>query len=297
MTTTLVLGGTGKTGSRVAARLRNLGTNVRVGSRTSDVPFDWEDDSTWAAALDGADSAYISYYPDVSFPGAAPRVGAFARAAVASGARRLVLLSGRGEPGAAPTESGVRDCGAVWTVLRCAWFAQNFSEHFLLQPVLDGVIALPADDIAEPFLDANDVADVAVAALRLDNHAGRTYELTGPRLLTFSDIAGELSRATGREIRYLPITAEQYADAAVRAGVPIEEVEPLSELFTRVLDGHNAYLTDDVERILGRRPLDFAEYVRDTAATGVWSTTSVSARHDQVIARTAMSDETGGGVR
>lgn len=186
MTTTLVLGGTGKiggigkTGSRVAALLRDLGTNVRIGSRTSEVPFDWDDDTTWAPALDGVDSAYLCYYPDVSFPGAAGRVAAVARTAVAHGARRLVMLSGRGEPETVPAEDGVRGSGAEWTVLRCAWFAQNFSEHFLLQPVLDGVIALLAADIAEPFLDVDDVADVAVATLIRDGHAGRTYELTGP---------------------------------------------------------------------------------------------------------------------
>ena len=190
---------------------------------------------------------------------------------MAHGARRLVMLSGRGEPEAVPAEDGVRGSGAEWTVLRCAWFAQNFSEHFLLQPVLDGVIALPAADVAEPFLDVDDVADVAVATLTRDGHAGRTYELTGPRLLTFVDVAAELTRATGREIRYLPVTAAQYADAALAAGVPAEEIEPLSELFARVLDGHNAHLTDGVELVLGRRPRDFADYAHDTAATSVWS--------------------------
>ena len=195
MTTTLVLGGNGKTGSRVAARLRELGRPVRIGSRTGDPRFDWADDKTWPPALRGVESAYISYYPDVSFPGAAERVGAFAKTAVTSGARRLVLLSGRGEPDAEPSEQAVRDSGAEWTILRSSWFAQNFSEHFLLEPVLDGVIALPAADIAEPFIDVTDVADVAVAALTRDGHVGKVYELTGPRLLTFGAVAAELARA------------------------------------------------------------------------------------------------------
>ena len=271
MTTTLVLGGTGKTGSRVAARLRDLGTNVRIGSRTSEVPFDWDDDTTWAPALERRRLGVPLLLPGRLLPGAAGRVAAVARTAVAHGARRLVMLSGRGEPEAVPAEDGVRGSGAEWTVLRCAWFAQNFSEHFLLQPVLDGVIALPAADVAEPFLDVDDVADVAVATLTRDGHAGRTYELTGPRLLTFADVAAELTRATGREIRYLPVTAAQYADAALAAGVAAEEIEPLSELFARVLDGHNAHLTNGVELVLGRRPRDFADYAHDTAATGVWS--------------------------
>ena len=271
MTTTLVLGGNGKTGSRVAARLLELGRPVRIGSRTGEPRFDWADDTTWAPALRGVGSVYISYYPDVSFPGAADRVGAFAKMAVASGGRRLVLLSGRGEPDAEPSEQAVRDSGVEWTILRSSWFAQNFSEHFLLQPVLEGVIALPAADIAEPFIDVTDVADVAVAALTRDGHAGKVYELTGPRLLTFADVAAELSRATGRVVRYVQVTCADYADAAARAGVPGDEIEPLTDLFTRVLDGHNAHLSDDVERVLGRRPRDFADYAHDTAATGIWS--------------------------
>lgn len=266
MTTTLVLGGTGKTGRRVAARLPH---DVRLGSRSGQPPFDWTDDTTWAPALDGVDSVYLSYYPDISFPDAAPRVTAFARAAVDAGVTRLVLLSGRGEPDAEPAEQGVRDAGVEWTILRCSWFMQNFSEHFLLQPVLEGVIALPAGDVAEPFLDLDDLAGVAVATLTQPGHAERVYELTGPRLLTFADVAAELSAATGREIRYLPVTAEEYATAAVQAGVPAQEIEPLTELIVRVLDGHNAHLSRDVERVLGRPARDFTDYAH--AAAGAWA--------------------------
>ena len=266
--TILVLGGTGKSGRRIAARLHQH--DIRIASRRGEYRFDWDDDSSWARAAAGADAVYISYYPDVSFPGAADRVGAFARTAVANGVRHLVLLSGRGEPDAEPTEDAVRESGAESTILRCGWFMQNFSEHFLLEPVLDGVIALPAGDVAEPFLDVDDLADVAVAALTRAGHVGAVYELTGPRLLTFADVAAELSRATGRDIEYVSVPIEQYPAAAAEAGVPAEEIAPLTELFARVLDGHNAYLTSDVERVLGRRARDFAEYAAEAAATGVW---------------------------
>jgi uncharacterized protein YbjT (DUF2867 family) len=268
MTTTLVLGGTGKTGRRVAARLSH---DVRLGSRSGQPPFDWSDDTTWAPALDGIDSVYLSYYPDISFPDAAPQVTAFARAAADAGVTRLVLLSGRGEPDAEPAEQGVRDAGVEWTILRCSWFMQNFSEHFLLQPVLEGVIALPAGDVGEPFIDVDDLAEVAVAALTQSGHAERIYDLTGPRLVTFADAAAELSAATGREIRYLPVTPEEYAAAAVQAGVPAEEVEPLTELIVRVLDGHNAHVSGDVERVLGRPARDFTDYARDAASAGAWT--------------------------
>ncbi len=88
---------------------------------------------------------------------------------------------------------------------------QNFTEGYLLDPVREGVIALPAGDVAEPFVDVDDIADVAVAALTEDGHTGRLYELTGPRLLTFAEVAAELSKATGRDIVYVPLGIEEYA--------------------------------------------------------------------------------------
>jgi uncharacterized protein YbjT (DUF2867 family) len=271
MDTILVLGGTGKTGRRVARRLVARGLPVRIGSRSGEPPFDWEDRATWAPALRGVGSVYITYYPDVAFPGGAEATGSFAELAVASGARRLVLLSGRGEEGALQAERAVRDAGAEVTVVRASWFAQDFSEHFLLEPVRGGVVALPVEDVAEPFIDVEDIADVAVAALTSDGHAGKLYEVTGPRLLTFTEAVAEIAAATGREVRFQPVSPEEYASAAVEQGVPAEEVKFLTELFTTVLDGRNAHLTDGVRRALGRPPRDFSDFVREAAATGVWS--------------------------
>jgi uncharacterized protein YbjT (DUF2867 family) len=266
--TILVIGGTGKTGRRVARRLSTLGLPVRVGSRSGEPPFDWADQSTWAPALRGVTAAYLVYYPDVSALEAAPAIRAFSRLAVASGVRRLVLLSGRGEEEAHAAEHEVRTSGAEWTILRASWFAQNFSEDYLLEPVLSGALALPAEDIAEPFVDAEDVAEVAVAALTEDGHAGQTYELTGPRLLTFTEAAAEITKASGREVRYLAVPPEQYADVLAKAGVPDEYIGLLIGIFTRVLDGRNAHLTDGVRRALGREPRDFSDYAR--AAAPVW---------------------------
>jgi uncharacterized protein YbjT (DUF2867 family) len=189
---------------------------------------------------------------------------------VASGVRRLVLLSGRGEEQAWPSEDAVRDAGAEWTILRASWFAQNFSEHFLLEAVRAGVIALPAGDVAEPFIDVDDIADIAVAALPADGHAGKAYEVTGPRLLTFADVAAELTVATGREIRYVAVSPAEFRLLAVEQGVPPDEVEELTELFGRTLDGRNAVLTDGVRQALGRPAREFADYARAAAASGVW---------------------------
>ena len=274
---TLVLGGTGKTGRRVVQRLTAHGVPARVGSRSGQPPFDWEDPSTWAAALDGVGSVYISYYPDIAAPGAVQVVGSFAELAVHSGARRLVLLAGRGEPESESAEQAVRDSGADLTILRSTWFSQNFSEDYLLEPVLAGEVALPAGDTPEPFIDADDIADVAVAALTEDGHVGRLYELTGPRLLTFAEAVHEIAEATGREIRYVPVSIDEYATAATGQGVPDEVIDILTYLFGEVLDGRNAHLADGVQRALGREPRDFADYARTAATTGVWSPSAVTA--------------------
>jgi len=268
---TLVLGGTGKTGRRVVTRLTRRNLPVRVGSRTAGVPFDWQRPDTWPAALDGVGAVYISYFPDIAAPGAAETVGEFARVAVTSGARRLVLLSGRGEEGARQCEQAVRDSGGEVTLVRCAWFNQNFSEDFLLDPVLAGEVALPAGEVAEPFIDADDIAEVAAVALTEDGHASELYELTGPRLLTFADAVGEIATATGRSIQYISVSLEDYAAGATEHGVPADVVAALSHVFGEVLDGRNAHLCDGVQRALGRPPRDFTDYARDTAATGVWS--------------------------
>ncbi len=268
--TTLVLGATGKTGRRVADRLRAAGSPVRAASRSGETRFDWQDQSTWAPALAGVDAVYITYYPDLALPGAADLVGTFADQAVANGVRRLVLLSGRGEEGARQAELRVQSSGADWTIVRCAFFNQNFSETFV-EPVRHGVLAMPGGDTAEPFLDADDIADVVCAALTDDRHVGQLYELTGPRLLTLTEVTGELSTAVGREVLYIPVTPEEYASELVSHGMPEEEAVPIAELIAEVLDGRNAYLTDGVQRALGRPPRDFADYAHDTAATGVWS--------------------------
>ncbi|MDH2428848.1 NAD(P)H-binding protein [Sphaerisporangium sp. TRM90804] len=271
--TILVLGGTGKTGRRVVERLAGRGLRVRAGSRAGTPPFDWEKPETWPDVVRGADAVYVTYQPDLAFPGAAESIRAFAELAARGGTRRLVLLSGRGEEAARVSEQGVRDSGVPeWTVLRASFFAQNFSEDFLLDPVREGLVALPAGEVAEPFVDVADVADVAVEALTRDGHAGQVYELTGPRLLTLAEAAATIGEAAGREVAYLPVTPERYRSTLTAQGVPEDYAAFLADLFGGILDGRNAHLDDGVQRVLGRAPRDFADYVKETAATGVWTT-------------------------
>ena len=189
---------------------------------------------------------------------------------VEKGVERLVLLAGRGEDEAERAERAVAESGADLTIVRATWFMQNFSEGDFLGQVLGGEVTLPAGDMVEPFVDADDIADVAVAALTEDGHVGELYELTGPRLLSFADAVDEIAKATGRVITYAPVSVEEFAGAMAAQGVPGEAIEIFSFLFTEVLDGRNAHLTDGVQRALGREPRDFTSYARDAAATGVW---------------------------
>jgi uncharacterized protein YbjT (DUF2867 family) len=267
---TLVLGANGKTGRRIVDRLRARDVAVRAGSRSAQPPFDWEDPSTWRGALDGVSAAYISYFPDLAVPGAPEAVGAFAEQAMDVGVDRLVLLSGRGEEEAQRSEEVLRRSGASWTIVRASWFAQNFNESYFVDPIRAGEVALPTDGVGEPFIDASDIADVAVAALTEEGHVGQLYEVTGPRLLTFAEAIGEIAKATGRELRYLPVGFDEFDAGLAAEGAPADVVELLRYLFGEVLDGRNAHLADGVQRALAREPRDFTDFARDAAATGVW---------------------------
>ena len=266
----LILGGTGKTGRRVAERLNARAVPTRIVSRSSTPPFDWNDMSTWETVLEGVSAAYITYAPDLAIPGAVDAIRAFVEKAVETGVQRLVLLSGRGEEEAQRCERIVQDAGVEWTVVRASWFNQNFSEGEFLAMVLDGAITLPAADVPEPFVDTNDIADVAVAALTEDGHNGKIYEVTGPRMLTFTEVAKEISRAAGREVQFIQIPKEDFAAAIAESGAPEEIAWLLNYLFDTVLDGRNAYLADGVQRALGREPNDFADYASRIAASGLW---------------------------
>ena len=265
----LIVGSTGKTGRRIVPLLSQEGHTVRGGSRRSEPPFDWEKPGTWSQALRGVGAVYISFYPDLAVPGAPAAIDEFTSLAIKAGVKRIVLLSGRGEVNAQRCESIVRECGADFTLIRASWFSQNFSEGHLLEPVLSGEVALPAGDVCEPFVDTDDIAEVAVAALTDDRHAGQLYEMTGPSLLSFADAVSEISKAANRPVRYAAISSEQYRAALTEHAGP-ELADLLTDLFAEVLDGRNAWLGDGVQKALGRKPRSFADYCRATAASGVW---------------------------
>jgi uncharacterized protein YbjT (DUF2867 family) len=267
---TLVIGGTGKTGRRVADRLVKAGRQVRIGSRSAEPPFDWDKPDSWNQALEGVKAAYVTYQPDIAVPGALETVQAFFALAIAIGVEKLVLLSGRGEVEAEQAELALQATSADWTILRSSWFCQNFSEGFFLDPILAGQVALPVKSVAEPFVDIDDIADIAFAALTDSRHSRQLYEVTGSRALSFPEAINEIASATGREITFTSVPLDDYRAELVRQGVPDDYIELVLYLFSTVLDGRNIPLADGVQRALGRPPRDFSDYVKQMAATGIW---------------------------
>lgn len=266
----LIIGGAGKTGARINAMLTARGVPTRPVSRSTAIPFDWNRPETWPAALDGASRAYVTFQPDLAVEGASETIAKLSLLARAKGLEQIVLLSGRGEPGAQRAERALQTSGVPWTIVRASWFNQNFSEGYLLDGVLAGEIALPAGPVPEPFVDADDIAEIAVAALTDARHVGRLYEVTGPRALTFAEAVGEIAAAAGRPIRYMQVSPETFASAGREAGVPEEYIALLDELFTVVLDGRNIAVTHGVQEALGRPARDFSDFARRAAAAGAW---------------------------
>ncbi|WP_171058072.1 NmrA family transcriptional regulator [Modestobacter altitudinis] len=272
---TLATGGTGTTGGRVVQRLEARGRRVRAASRHSACALDWDQPGTWEPALAGVTGVYLAYAPDLAVPGAAETLAAFTRCAATAEVHRVVLLSGRGEPGAQAAERSVRAvadaAGLALTVLRCSWFVQNFTEGQFAPALQAGELALPVGDVVEPFLDADDVADAAVEALLADGHAGRTYELTGPRALGFAEAVRECAAAMGRPVTFRPVSPAGFREAMAAEGVPDDVLDLLTHLFTEVLDGRNSRPADGVQQVLGRPPTDLADAVRRSAAAGCWT--------------------------
>ena len=267
----LVLGFNGKTGRRVVQRLEKIeNIEIRLGSRNEKIPFDWEKPETWEKILQDINAVYITFQPDLAIPSAADIIRNFTLLATKAGVQKIVLLSGRGEKEAQVCEEIVKTNAKNWTIVRASWFNQNFSESIFLDPILAGIVALPRAEALEPFVDADDIADVVTASLLDEKHNGQTYELTGPRLLTFEQIVNEIANATGRNITFQPLSLSEYVQMLREYQVPEDFIWLVNYLFEQVLDGRNSSVTSDVEKVLGRKAKDFSAYAKETAETGIW---------------------------
>jgi len=268
----LVIGGNGKTGRRVVERLTQLHHHVRIGSRNNDPAFEWDDPTTYAKALRGMDRAYIVYHPDLAVPGAKEAIATFTETALKEGLEKVVLLSGKGEREAEACEQIVAESGLNYTIVRASWFNQNFSESFLLDPVLAGHVALPMPEAEIPFVDADDIADVATRVLVDDTYNSQTITVTGPRKMTFREVVANIGAATGREIQFQPISIDAFANGMKGAGLPDSYVWLFTYLFKEVLgNAENQVISHDIEKVLGRKATDFRTYAEKTAASGVWN--------------------------
>jgi uncharacterized protein YbjT (DUF2867 family) len=271
----LVIGATGKTGRRVTASLQGLEKSVRAVSRQSPLQFDWNDPATWGAALENVRTAYV-VHAGLGAPGASDQVRDFAQTAVAAGVERAVLLTTPDDGSAfslemRAAEKHVIASGLSLTSLRLRWFNQNFSEDFLLQPVLSGQLRAPAGAGREAFVDADDIAEVAVAALTDDRHAGCFYEVTGPRLLGFADIADEITRGAGHPLAYVPLEPDAFVEEQIRQGTPADWAYTLSAIYQDIGSHKLETVSGDVQAVLGKPARDFSEFVSKTASSGVWS--------------------------
>lgn len=266
----LVLGSTGKTGKRVAERLQNLQIPIRLGSRNGEPSFNWDDQSNWSNVLEGIESVYITFQPDLAVPQAAEKIRLFTETAKARNVNKLLLLSGRGEKEAQICEQIIIQSGIDWTIIRASWFMQNFSENFLLDSILNNEVILPLIKCLEPFVDADDIADVAVAALTDSKHNRKIYELTGTELLSFETATSLIAKETNRNITYAEIPMNEYEAALKSYQLPDGFIWLIKYLFTEVLDGRNESLSNDIENILSRKPTTFKEYVIKTAKTEIW---------------------------
>jgi uncharacterized protein YbjT (DUF2867 family) len=274
----LIFGGTGKTGRRIARRLQAAGQPVQTASRTSsDISLDLDNPTTWAPALDGVTAVYVVEPNLQTSIDRQARIPRFVAEAVAAGVQRLVLLSAHGVGEAdnshplKAAEQAVRGSGVDWTILRPDWFSQNFSEGSWLPGVLGGTLSLPTGDGRTPFIDAEDIAEVAAAALTEDRHSGQVYQLTGPRVISFGEAADLIGKATARTIRHVDIAPEDFVERQVANGVPPDVARLLTDLLVAIRNGRGAALSDGVERALGRPPRPFEDYVAETAAAGHWN--------------------------
>jgi uncharacterized protein YbjT (DUF2867 family) len=265
----LVLGATGTIGRRLTRQLGALDAEVRAASRRGGVRFDWTDSETWEPAVAGVARMWLmAPHEQAVDPG-------FVRLAVDRGVQRIVLLSSggievMGDERLMAAERIVRESGAEWTILRPDWFNQNFDEGFFQPAVVAGELAVPLGEHRTAFVDADDIAAVAAAALTADGHAGRSHEVTGPRALSFPEALEIIGRAAGSSIRYRG-TPEAYREAQAAFGFPAEQTEQEIAAFAALRESGDAQPNAVVRELTGREPKDFEAYAEAAAARGAWS--------------------------
>lgn len=270
--TFLILGGTGKVGHRVARILGRDGHDVRAVGRSTPLRFDWRESQTWAPAVRDADGVFVVG------PGSAtdwsPLLATFLDTASAAGVRHAVLLSSRAveflpDGNVARAEQALRAGRLPWTILRPTHFAQNFTEAMFI-PV-DGHIVAPVGEGAEPFIDVEDIAEVAAHALANGAAIGETLELSGPSALTFEQAAHVLSEVTGRRLTFRDQSDADHTAALRAAGTPEDYIRWRLAMLSGIRRGDDAYLSDGVAHLLHRPATDLATWAHREATQAPWA--------------------------
>jgi len=268
----LVTGGTGKTGRRLAAALNARGARARIASRrpagADSVAFDWTAEDTWGPALQGTGAAYL--LPPMVSPEIIAAAIRFSRTAIDSGCRRLVLLSASllpaGGPGHGQIHAWLAENAPEWAVLRPSWFMQNFSEGQLLGPIRnEGAVYTAAGDGRVAFVSADDIAACAAACLTAREAPNRDAILTGPRALTYDEAAALVGQAAGRPVIHRRISAEDLAARHVANGLTPAGAQGLAMMDMAIAAGAEDRITGEVERLTGRLPIAFEDFVRTEA--------------------------------
>jgi uncharacterized protein YbjT (DUF2867 family) len=257
----LVIGASGKTGSRVAKMLMDSNMPVKLASRSSDITFNWNDVSNWPKVLSNVKAMYVTYFPDLALPQAPKDIEVLCRIALQQGVKHITLLSGRGEEVARECEQIVQHSGLSWTIIRASWFAQNFSEGLFHQLLTSNTVELPVGDVKEPFIDIDDISEIAYESLIEPRHKNELYEVTGPELLSFADVIESVNEMFDKQVRFQQVSISDFCINMAKVGIEPPTIEMLQYLFCHVLDGRNEYVTNDVHRALGRNARSFNEFL------------------------------------
>jgi ergot alkaloid biosynthesis protein len=264
----LVTGGTGKTGRLVAQQLEARGVRPRVASRRpsgcDQIRFDWDDESSFEKALEDVESVYLVAptnhvdHLEVMRP--------FLERAVKQVMGRLVLLSASSLERGGPLMGGVHEWLAEhapsWSALRPSWFMQNFITDRLPAIINDGRILSATQDGRVPFIDASDIAAVATELLTRPDVPSGEHILTGPATLGYDEVAAMISEVTGRSVRHERLSARELAEFYTRMGVPGDYAPALAAMDEAIAAGSENRVTDEVERLTGRKPRSFLSFLQ-----------------------------------
>ena len=280
-----VVGSTGSVGSELVKQLLEKGQRVRgatrnpagaarrCGSAVEFVEFDLLRPETFSAALAGVKRAFLMARPgdERSDEWAIPLVDEMKH----RGVEHVVDLSALGAEqrddfALRRTEEHLEKSGMAFTHLRPNWFMQVFTSGPLFAGIQSAAtIAIPAADARISYIDIRDIAAAATAALTVVGHANKAYTLTGPESLDHQTIAGEISNAAGRTIRYVSIGEDDARKAILSAGLAPQQAERLVGFYRLVRTGACAAVSPDVETILRRSPIPFHQFAADHA--GCWT--------------------------